>query len=318
MRGFSKVLVTGGAGFIGSHLVDKLISRGYSVVVLDNFHSEEMESFREVLGRASFEVIEGDIRDRKAVREAMDGVDAVVHLAALIDVEESVNNPLETHDVNVNGTLNVLNEAVRSGVRKLLFASSTAVYGEGNPLPLEEEHSLNPISPYAASKVSAEYYCKAFNSCYGLSTVVLRFFNVYGLGQKNGAYNGVITRFLQNALKGEPLIVYGDGKQTRDFILVDDVVEATLLALENANSKGETFNVCTGKPTAVNELVQIVKEVLKRDLKVIYDKPRKGDIKNNYGDPSKAEEILGFKAKLSLREGLERLRNSYSNFCSST
>jgi UDP-glucose 4-epimerase len=318
MGGFSKVLVTGGAGFIGSHLVDKLISRGYSVVVLDNFHSGEMESFCEVLGRESFEVIEGDIRDRKAVREAMDGVDAVVHLAALIDVKESVSGPFETHDVNVNGTLNVLNEAVRSDVRKFLFASSTAVYGEGNPLPLEEEHLLNPISPYAASKVSAEYYCRAFNNCYGLSTVVLRFFNVYGLGQKNGAYSGVITRFLQNALKGEPLIVYGDGKQTRDFILVDDVVEATLLALENANSKGETFNVCTGKPTAVNELVQIVKEVLKRDLKVIYDKPRKGDIKNNYGDPSKAEEILGFKAKISLREGLERLGNSYSNFCSST
>jgi UDP-glucose 4-epimerase len=318
MRGFSKVLVTGGAGFIGSHLVDKLISRGYSVVVLDNFHSGKIESFREILGRASFEVIEGDIRDRKAVREAMDGVDAVVHLAALIDVEESVNNPFETHNVNVNGTLNILVEAARSGVKKCVFASSTAVYGEANPLPLKEEHPPKPTSPYAASKVSAECYCRVFNSCYGLDTVILRCFNVYGLGQKNGAYSGVITRFLQNALKGEPLIVYGDGKQTRDFILVDDVVEATVLALENANSKGETFNVCTGKSTTINELVQIVKEVVKRDLKVIYDKPRKGDIKNNYGDPSKAEEILGFKAKISLREGLERLRNSYSNFCSST
>lgn len=318
MRGFSKVLVTGGAGFIGSHLVDKLISRGYSVVVLDNFHSGKIESFREILGRESFEMIEGDIRDRKAVREAMDGVDAVVHLAALIDVEESVNNPFETHNVNVNGTLNILVEAARSGVKKCVFASSTAVYGEANPLPLKEEHPPKPTSPYAASKVSAECYCRVFNSCYGLDTVILRCFNVYGLGQKNGAYSGVITRFLQNALKGEPLIVYGDGKQTRDFIHVDDVVEATVLALENANSNGETFNVCTGKPTAVNELLQIVKEVMERALKVIYDKPRKGDIKNNYGDPSKAEEILGFKAKISLREGLERLRNSYSNFCSST
>ena len=318
MRGFSNVLVTGGAGFIGSHLVDKLISRGYSVVVLDNFHSGKIESFREILGRASFEVIEGDIRDRKAVREAMDGVDAVVHLAALIDVEESVNNPLETRDVNVNGTLNVLNEAVRSGVRKLLFASSTAVYGEGNPLPLEEEHSLNPISPYAASKVSAEYYCKAFNNCYGLSTVVLRFFNVYGPGQKHSSYSGVITKFLQNALRDEPLVVYGDGKQTRDFIHIDDVVDATVLALEKANSKGETFNVCTGKPTSVNGLVEIVKEIIEKDLKVSYDKPRKGDIKNNYGDPSKAEKILGFKAETSLREGLERLRDSYSDFCFSS
>ncbi len=317
MGGFSKVLVTGGAGFIGSHLVDKLISRGYSVVVLDNFHSGEMKSFCEILGRASFEVIEGDIRDRKAVREAMDGVDAVVHLAALIDVEESVNNPLETHDVNVNGTLNVLNEAVRSGVRKLLFASSTAVYGEGNPLPLKEEHSLNPISPYAASKISAEGYCRAFNNCYGLGTVILRYFNIYGPRQKHGAYSGVITRFLQSALEDEPLVVYGDGKQTRDFIHADDVVDATILALEKANSKGETFNVCTGRPTAVNELAEIVKEVIGKDLKVIYDRPRKGDVKNNYGDPSKAGNILGFKAKTSLREGLEQLVKSYSSFCSS-
>jgi UDP-glucose 4-epimerase len=212
----------------------------------------------------------------------------------------------------------VLNEAVRSSVRKFLFASSTAVYGEGNPLPLKEEHSLNPISPYAASKVSSECYCKAFNSCYGLGAVVLRYFNVYGPRQKHGAYSGVIKRFLHNALKGEPLIVYGDGNQTRDFIHVDDVVEATLLALENANSNGETFNVCSGMPTSVNELAETVKEVMGKDLKVNYDKPRKGDIKNNYGDPSKAEKILGFKAETSLREGLERLRDSYSDFCSSS
>jgi len=248
----------------------------------------------------------------------MDGVDAVVHLAALIDVEESVNNPVETHDVNVVGTINVLERAVRNGVKRFVYASSTAVYGEGNSLPLKEDHSFKPVSPYAASKVSAECYCRAFNNCYGLKTVMLRYFNVYGHGQEHSSYGGVITRFLHNALKGEPLIVYGDGEQTRDFIYVDDVVEATVLALENANSKGETFNVCTGKPTTVNELVGIVKEVIGSDLKVVYDKPRKGDIKNNYGDPSKAEEILGLKAKISLREGLERLRNSYSNFCSST
>ena len=298
MNGFSKVLVTGGAGFIGSHLVDKLISRGYSVVVLDNFHSGKMKSFREVLGRESFEMIEGDIRDRKALREAMDGVDAAVHLAALIDVKESVNNPLETHDVNVNGTLNVLNEAVRSGVRKLLFASSTAVYGEANPLPLKEGFSPDPVSPYAASKVSAEYYCKAFNKCYGLGTVILRYFNVYGPGQRHGVYSGVITKFLQNALRDEPLVVYGDGKQTRDFIHIDDVVDATVLALEKVNSKSETFNVCTGKPTSVNELVRIMEEVVGSALRVTYDKPRKGDIKNNFGDPSKAEKILGFEVKM--------------------
>jgi UDP-glucose 4-epimerase len=153
-------------------------------------------------------------------------------LAALINVEASVKNPFETHDVNVNGTLNVLKEAVRAGVKRFVFASSTAVYGDANPLPLREDYPLRPISPYAASKAAAEGYCRAFNSCYGLGTVVLRYFNVYGLGQRNSAYSGVITRFLDKAFRDEPLIVYGDGGQTRDFIYVDDDVKATILALE--------------------------------------------------------------------------------------
>jgi len=317
MSDFSRVLVTGGAGFIGSHLVNKLIIRGYSVVVLDNFCSGKIENLREVLGRDGFEIFKGDVRDGKAVREAMDDVDAVVHLAALINVEESVNNPVETHDVNVVGTINVLEKAVRNGVKRFVYASSTAVYGEGNSLPLREDHSPKPISPYAASKISAECYCRAFNNCYGLRTVMLRYFNVYGSGQEHSSYGGVITRFLQSAFNDEPLIVYGDGKQIRDFIYVDDVVEATVLALENNYSKCEAINICTGRPTAINELVQILKDVTGRNLKVVYDKPRKGDARTNYGDPAKAEDILRFKAKISLRKGLELLVNNYSDFCSS-
>jgi nucleoside-diphosphate-sugar epimerase len=312
MKGFSRVVVTGGVGFIGSRLVRELLGRGCYVVVLDNFCSGSWENLRGLHGRDGFEVVEGDVRDRRVVRKVMKGADGVVHLAALIDVEASVRDPFQTHDVNVNGTLNVLHAAVKSGVRRFVFASSTAVYGDANPLPLKEDYPLCPISPYAASKAAAEGYCRAFNSCYGLGTVILRYFNVYGLGQRNSTYSGVITRFLEKAFRGEPLIVYGDGGQTRDFIYVDDVVKATILALEGVGVEGETFNVCTGKPTSVNELVEVVRAIVGRDLRVVYDEPRKGDIRSNYGDPSKAEKTLGFNAKTSLREGIEKMA---SGFC---
>jgi nucleoside-diphosphate-sugar epimerase len=262
-------------------------------------------------GRNGFEVVEGDVRDRRVVRKVMKGADGVVHLAALIDVEASVRDPFQTHDVNVNGTLNLLHEAVKAGVRRFVFASSTAVYGDANPLPLKEDYPPRPISPYAASKAAAEGYCLAFNKCYGLETVILRYFNVYGPGQRNSAYSGVITRFLENAFKGGPLTVYGDGCQTRDFIYVDDVIEATVLALEGDGLEGEIFNVCTGNPTSVNELVEVVRAIIGKDLKVVYDKPRKGDIRNNYGDPSKAKKNLRFKAKTSLKEGLEKMASGF-------
>jgi len=306
MKGFSKVLVTGGAGFIGSHLVDELVGRGYRVVVLDSFRSGRMENLSQHLESDDFNLVCGDVRDRRVVKGAMDGVEAVVHLAALIDVEESVNNPIETHDVNVNGTLNVLEEAAGRDVERFVYASSTAVYGEVNPLPINEDCPLEPMSPYAASKASAECYCRAFCRSYGLGTIMLRYFNVYGRRQQHNPYSGVIAKFLNNALVGDPLVVYGDGEQTRDFIYIDDVVDATMLALESGNLVDETFNICTGKPITINELAQIVKEVTGRSLQITYDKPRKGDLKNNYGDPSKAEEILGFKAKVALRKGLQR------------
>jgi UDP-glucose 4-epimerase len=309
MNDFRRVLVTGGAGFIGSHLVKALVNK-CAVIVLDNLCSGSLENLRKVTEGSGIKFVRGDVRDKKAVRDAIDGVDAVVHLAALIDVEASVKNPFETHDVNVNGTLNVLKEAVRAGVKRFVFASSTAVYGDVNPLPLKEEYPPHPISPYAASKAAAEDYCLAFNRCYGLGTVILRYFNVYGPRQGNSAYSGVIAKFLQNALKGEPLIVYGDGEQTRDFIYVDDVVKATVLALENEKAVRETFNVSSGKPTTINELVEVVKEVARCDLKVIYEEPRKGDVRYNYGDPAKAEKILGFKAKTSLKKGIEKILHS--------
>ncbi|MEM3640418.1 MAG: SDR family NAD(P)-dependent oxidoreductase [Candidatus Bathyarchaeia archaeon] len=310
MGGFSRVVVTGGAGFIGSCLVSRLVGRGYSVAVLDNLSSGSLENLHSLLGEDGVEVVEGDIRDRRVVRKVLKGVDAVVHLAALIDVEASVRDPFEVHDVNVNGTLNVLMESVKAGVKRFVFASSTAVYGDANPLPLMEDYPPRPISPYAASKAAAEAYCLAFNRCYGIETVILRYFNVYGPGQRNSAYSGVVTKFLKNALNDKPLIIYGDGKQTRDFIYVDDAVRATVLALENKSVAGEIFNVCTGKPTLLNELVEVMRYAVGTNLKVLYDKPRKGDIQSNYGNPSKAEKMLGFEAKISLKEGIKLANNA--------
>jgi UDP-glucose 4-epimerase len=257
------------------------------------------------LGRSNFELVKGDVRDRGVVRDAMDSVDAVMHLAALIDVERSVNDPLETHDVNVNGTLNLLCEAVRQDVRRFLFASSAAVYGEGDSSPLREDSPLRPLSPYAASKATAELYSGAFYRSYGLGTVILRYFNVYGSRQGHNPYAGVILKFLSNALSGKPLVVFGDGEQSRDFISVDDVVEATLLALESGDSAGDIFNICTGKPTTINQLAQIIKEANGRDLKTVHKGSRKGDVRKNYGDPNKAKKILGFKAEINLRKRLE-------------
>jgi len=314
MSKFSRILVTGGAGFIGSHLVSRLLTEGYYVIVLDNFQSGRIKNISEYLDADNFELVKGDVCDRSDVRDAMDKVDAVVHLAASIDVDESMKNPLEVHDVNVNGTLNVLERARGAKVKKFVFASSTAVYGEQNLLPLKEDYPPRPISPYAASKSSAECYCRAFNYCYGVNTIILRYFNVYGPGQRHNFYSGVIAKFLQNGLSSEPLIIYGDGEQTRDFVFVNDAVDATVLALESDNSTDEIFNVCTGKFTTVNKLAQIVKDFVGRDVRVVFDKPRKGDIKNNYGDPTKAEKILGFKAKTSLKDGLEKTVNACALF----
>jgi len=278
----------------------------YEVVVLDNFKTSKMQNVSQHLKNTLFKLVVGDVRNKKAIRNALDGVDAIVHLAALINVEESFKNPIKTHNVNVTGTLNVLEEAARTNIEKFIYASSCAVYGDGNPLPLKENYPPKPLSPYAASKASAEHYCEMFHRTYGLKTVILRYFNVYGPGQGNNPYSGVVTKFLNNALCGAPLVIYGDGEQTRDFIYIDDVVEATTLALESSDAVGQTFNICTGFPTSINELANIVKELVGKDLKIIHDKPRIGDIRNNYGDPSKAFEILKFKAKNTLKNGIEK------------
>ncbi len=310
---YSRILVTGGAGFIGSHIVDRLLQEGFEVTVLDNLSTGRITNIKHHLSDKRFGIIEGDIREEKVVRKALKGVEAVIHEAAISSVEESIKDPIKTNDVNLNGTLNLLNLSVKERIKRFVFASSASVYGDLNP-PLREDSQLKPMSPYAVSKLAGEYYCKVFHRIYGLETICLRYFNVYGPRQRNNQYSGVIINFIDNLEKDKPLVIFGDGLQTRDFIYISDVVEASLIALKSKEGVGEVFNIATGKPTTINELAQIIIELKgKSNLKPIHAEPRKGDIKHSYADIKKTEEILKFKAKVSLKEGLKSLNNIW--FC---
>ncbi len=301
------VLVTGGAGFIGSHLVPQLLELGHSVTVLDNLSTGKLENLNGVFDHPKFVFQRGDILDKTIPNEIFDKIDSIIHLAALIDISASVADPCQNHEVNVDGTFNMLYAAIKHNVKKFVFASSTAVYGDAKILPIHENIALHPISPYAASKVAGEAYCSAFESCFGLETIVLRFFNIYGLRSENSPYSGVITKFLQKIIKGEALTIDGDGEQTRDFIHVSDIVKAVILALEQERLKGEVFNVCTGVPTSINELVATLETVTGKNLNVKYGPARLGDIRSNYGNPAKTEENLGFRASVDLTKGLQML-----------
>ena len=302
-----KILVTGGAGFIGSNLIPLLLQKGYSVTVLDNLSSGKRETLSQFEGNPDFAFLKGDIRDKTAVQKALAGVDCIVHLAALIDVAVSIDDPTLTHDVNVTGTLGILQEAAKSGVRRVVFASSTAVYGDTKVLPVTEETPLKPISPYAATKAACEAYLNAYSVSFGLETVSLRFFNVYGPKNENSPYSGVITKFLRRALNGEALTVEGDGEQTRDFIHVSDVARALTLALEAENLRCESFNVCTGVPTSINGLVDVLAKATGKTLRVEHGPARVGDIRFSYGDGSKAAQKIGFKASVNMLNGLKML-----------
>ena len=301
------VLVTGGAGFIGSHLVDRLVCCGYGVRVVDDLSSGKLENIRDHVESGKVEFVEGDIRDVSVVERCVKDVDVAVHLAALISVPFSVEHPKVTFDVNVTGTLNLLRACAEAKVERFVFASSCAVYGEPEYLPVDEKHPTNPISPYAESKLAAEQYCLGFNERDLLSAVVLRFFNVYGVGQAVNDYSGVITKFIERCREGLPLVIYGDGSQTRDFVNVSNVVDAILLAMEKNGAEGEIFNVGFGRAVSVQELAETVLETAGVDLEIRHDKPRLGDIKHSYADVSKAEKLLGYRPTVSLKAGLRKL-----------
>ncbi len=308
----SRILVTGGAGFIGSHVVPALLARGAKVTVFDDLTTGKLENLEEARKSPNFLLVRGDIRKHKELKGAFENVHAVVHLAAQIDVAKSVNNPGETHDINTTGTLNVLQAAAENQVENFVFASSTAVYGNTKRLPIREDTPLNPISPYAASKAASEAYCSAYSICYGIKTISLRFFNVYGKGNENNPYSGVITKFIQKALRDEYLTVDGDGKQTRDFIHINDVVNAVSLALDNTAIRHGIFNVCTGIPTSINQLVEGLGKVTQKNLQLTHAPKRIGDIRQSYGHPAKAAKELGFKSRVNLLQGLELMVKAFS------
>ncbi|MGQ9506356.1 MAG: SDR family oxidoreductase [Candidatus Bathycorpusculaceae bacterium] len=302
----SKVLVTGGAGFIGSHLVDKLLLEGYEVTVLDDLSSGKTENIN--LKDAKLHFVKGDVRDEAVVRKALKNVDLVFHLAAIIDVAFSIKEPLLVNNVNVDGSLNVLNQSARHHVEKFIFASSCAVYGEHLHIPIDEEHPTNPLSPYAASKLATEKYCDVFSKVYGLEIVCMRFFNVYGSRQESGSYGSVINNFINRLKQGKPPIIFGDGTQTRDFVYIDDVVDALFKAIHFRGGISEKINIGSGRETSIKELAEIlIKKFGLKDLRPIYDKSRPYDIKRSCANIQKARRLLGYEPHVSLEDGLDRL-----------
>jgi len=310
------ILVTGGCGFIGTNLVKYLAERSYKVRILDNLSTPSPlwttashSSSRSPLTQPA-ELLVGDIRDPVVVSKALDTIDAVVHLAACASVVESLKNPKENWDVNVNGTLNLLEACRHKGIGKLIFASSNAVLGE-QPPPVNEAKIPRPLSPYGASKLAGEALCSTYFHSFGLNTISLRFANCYGPYAEHNP--SVITRFINWARQGKPLIVYGDGNQTRDFVHVEDVSQAIHLSLIALDSEGYTedlllFQIASGVETSVNELVNLIRKIAAdREIPVIHEPRRKGEIERNYSDIDRARRLLGFEPRITLEEGLEAL-----------
>ena len=298
-------LVTGGAGFIGSHLAQELVRRGYRVRVLDSFLTgkrENLERFRDKI-----ELLEGDIRNLDICRRAVKGMDFVLHQAALPSVQSSIQDPFSTNAINVGGTLNVLWAAARAKVKKLVFDSSTSVYGDDPHLPKREDMVGNPLSPYALSKWIGEKYCQIFARIYDLPTVCLRYFNVFGPRQDPlSQYAAVIPLFIIKILNGEPPVIYGDGEQTRDFVYVSNVVEANILATAAKNGPGEVFNIACAESTTINALVQQINAALATDIKAVYREARPGDIRYSLADLSKARQMLKYQPAEDFSEGLKK------------
>lgn len=293
------VVVTGGVGFIGSNLVEEL-TKDNEVIVIDDLSTGKRENIDE----SKVEFVQGSITDLEHLKKVFEDVDYVFHQAAIPSVQRSVENPLATNEVNVKGTLNVLIAAKVNGVKKVIYASSSSVYGETPELPKREDMSPNPLSPYAVSKLTGEYYCNAFSEVYDLKTVCLRYFNVFGPKQNpSSEYAAVIPKFITRVMRKQPPIIYGDGNQTRDFTFVKDVVRANILAMER-DAKG-IFNVAYGKRTSINELASKIMGAISLEMEPVHDKPRPGDIRHSLADISLAKDKLGYKPKYSLEEGLE-------------
>jgi UDP-glucose 4-epimerase len=298
-------LITGGAGFIGSHLGASLLQRGDRVRILDNFSTGRRENLAAL---PDAQVVEGDIRSYHVVREAVAGVDFVLHQAALPSVPRSVQDPITSNDVNVSGTLNVLAAARDAGVRRFVYASSSSVYGANPALPKRETMATSPLSPYAVGKLAGENYCRAFAQVYGFETVMLRYFNVFGPRQSaRSEYAAVIPRFVQALADGRAPVVFGDGTQTRDFTYIENVVAANLAACERAEGViGQAFNVATGSAVSILDLVRALGEVMRTPVEPTFQPARKGDVPHSYADIGAARAGLGYEPRVGFLEGLRR------------
>ena len=300
-----KYLVTGGAGFIGSHICEGLLVAGHEVRVLDNLSS----GYEKNVAGLDVDFVKADVRDLEAVAAAAAGGDGIFHEAALVSVPESVEKPLENDAINVTGTLNVLLAAREGGVRRVLLASSAAVYGNNPQLPKREDMLPEPVSPYALGKIAGEYYLRVFAELYGVQTVALRYFNVFGPRQDPGSmYSGVISKFVEVVKSGGTPTVFGDGEQTRDFVYVKDVVAANLLAMTSERvGRGEVFNVGTGRRTSLLELIETLAAIFGREVKPGFAAERAGDIRHSVSDISRARDLLGYQPEATLEEGLRAL-----------
>jgi len=294
--------VTGGGGFIGSHLAERLLDDGHDVRVLDSFATGRRSNLQHLDG---VELLEGDVQSYERVHNAVRGCDVVLHQAALPSVPRSIQDPLTTSAVNVTGTLNVLLAARDAGVRRLVYASSSSVYGANPALPKREDHMPQPLSPYAVSKLAAENYCRSFSGIYGMSCVCLRYFNVFGHRQDpTSQYSAVIPRFIAAVLDGRRPTVFGDGEQSRDFTHVSDVVEANVAAMHSDAGRGEAVNVACGHRITLNEVVRLLGEFEDRDVQPDYLPPRPGEVLHSQADVSRARELFGFEPRTSFADGL--------------
>lgn len=298
----AKYLITGGAGFIGSNIVKKLLELKESVRIVDDFSTGRRENLEDLSG---FELIEGDLSKLDVARQVVKGMDYILHQAAIPSVQRSVEDPIKSNNANITATLNVLVAARDEGVKKLVYAASSSAYGDNPELPKKEDFPARPISPYALTKYAGERYCQIFYNLYGLPTICLRYFNVFGPKQNpNSQYAAVIPNFINSLLKRQSPVIFGTGEQSRDFTFVGNVVEANLLAAKSEKGLGEVFNIACGQRTSLNDLVSILKEIIKADVKVEYKGGRQGDVLHSLADISKARELLGYSPVVSLKDGL--------------
>ncbi len=301
----TKCLVTGGAGFIGSNLADGLIAQGAEVAIIDNFVTGFRENLDEITG--DFQFVEGDLNDDASLEKALAGVDIVFHQAALPSVPRSVDDPQETHQACVNGTFNLLIKAKEFGVKRFIYAGSSSAYGDQIVLPKIETMRAEPLSPYAAAKLMGEHYCSVFYKVYGMETISLRYFNVFGPRQNPASfYSGVISRFIDALMRGETPVIYGDGEQSRDFTYIANVVNANIKAAQTNKGLGEVMNTANGERITLNELLGVLKEITGNpDTVADYQEPRIGDVKHSQADNSKAVECFGYEKLVDLEEGLK-------------